>query len=169
MIGTQGQPATLSLCLGATEGLSRAEFLRDYPDPVFLIEPFVAPDDTGFATLTGVKTSGNEDLVVVLKKRAGANAFTHMVTIGRAGNNDVVIRYRGVSKFHAYLQVDEAGGSPTRLVDAGSTNGTFVRDQELVGHGEAVPLEAGSEVKFSDLTLVYYGAESFYDFLRSRR
>jgi hypothetical protein len=168
MIGIKGQPVGLSACLKSTEGLSRSGFLRDHPEPIFLIEPFTAPDDTGFATLTGVKTTGNEDLVVVIKKRPGANAFAHMITIGRAGNNDVVIRYRGISKFHAYLEVGE-GGSPRELVDAGSTNGTFVRGVEVQSHGDAVRLEAGTEVVLSDLRLCYYDASSFFDYLNARR
>lgn len=168
MIGIKGQPVGLSACLKSTEGLSRAAFLLGHPHPVFLIEPFSAPDDTGFATLTGVKTSGNEDLVVAVKKRPGANAFAHMITIGRAGNNDVVIRYRGISKFHAYIEVKD-DGIPCELVDAGSTNGTFVRGAELEGHGDGLPLNVGTEVRFSDLSVVYYDAGSFYDYLSARR
>lgn len=46
-------------------------------------------------------------------------------TIGRSGDNEVVVADRSVSRHHAELHVDHGR---YHLVDLGSTNGTYVRD-----------------------------------------
>src|SRR5688500_13980839 len=63
--------------------------------------------------------------VLPLRKREGSNAFTLMVTIGRAPNNDLVLADRRVSKFHAYFR---HVGNTWTISDANSTNGTRVDD-----------------------------------------
>lgn len=83
-----------------------------------------------------------ELVVVPVAKRAGANFFASMITIGRAPNNDVVIPHPAVSKFHAYLS-EESGGY--RVCDGGSANGTVV-DGVSLGANQSAPLCSGSEI-----------------------
>ena len=166
MIGLDGRPVPIAKYKSqALSAGSQAAFVKAYPDPVLVFEPFFAPDETGFATITSVdKGDATEELVGVVAKRAAANAFTHMITLGRASNNDLVIRYQNVSKFHAYVALSFEG-VVTGLVDAGSTNGTYIRDVQLAPRAEALPLDSGVELRFSDLTAVYWEPDDFYRYL----
>lgn len=166
MIGLDGRPAPISLYKKkAGTAASRATFVAAHPEPVLVFEPFFAPDETGFATISGIdKGVACEELVGVIKKRPGANAFSHMITLGRASNNDLVVRYQNVSKFHAYLSLGY-DGALAGLVDAGSTNGTFIRDVQVASRANALPLDSGVELRFSDLKAVYLEPASFYQYL----
>lgn len=164
VVGLEGLPAPISCYLKRLSETSREEFLATLTDPVFLVEPYIAPDDTGFQTLMGIKGKANEHGVAVIAKREGANAFSDMITIGRAGNNDIVIRYRGISKFHAYVPTNS---DPQEIVDANSTNGSFVENDELEAN-VGVELKPGWRVRLSDLHLVYYTPEKFCDYLEPR-
>jgi Mg-chelatase subunit ChlD len=62
-------------------------------------------------------------------------------TIGRAGNN-LDLSYSGVSRSHAVLTYHDG---QFYLRDAGSTNGTLINGESIVGRGE-VPVPAGAEV-----------------------
>jgi adenylate cyclase len=54
------------------------------------------------------------------------------VRLGRAPRNDVLLNDAEVSKFHAEVVVDEAG--TIRLLDLGSSNGTFVNGAKVREH-----------------------------------
>jgi FHA domain len=153
----------------AARDMTREEFLLAYPRPVFVIEPFLAPDETGFQTITGTKAQATEKKVAVIAKRPEANTFSYMITIGRAGNNDLVIRYQGVSKFHAFIPVETGADTPTRVVDAGSTNGTFVRGERLAPRDDPNPLYDGDEFRLADLCMIFLRAPAFYDFLQTEQ
>jgi len=62
-------------------------------------------------------------------------------TIGRAGNS-LDLSYSGVSRTHAVLTYRDG---QFLLRDAGSTNGTLINGESIVGRGE-VPLPGGAEV-----------------------
>ena len=75
-----------------------------------------------------------------------------VVTIGRAGDNDVVIDLTEVSRAHARLE-REAG--TWRLVDLGSTNGTAIDITSLrpwqphpLEHGSVIDLGGGAQYRF---------------------
>ncbi len=53
------------------------------------------------------------------------------LTMGRADENDVVLRSDGVSRYHARFQYDNG---TLWLRDNGSRNGVFVNDVRVVGH-----------------------------------
>lgn len=53
---------------------------------------------------------------------------TTLYTIGRGNDNDIVIHHVHVSRRHAYLE--SVGGGAYKLIDAGSSNGTFVNSRE---------------------------------------
>src|SRR5262249_38187696 len=82
--------------------------------------------------------------VAFVAKREG-NPFLRWVTIGRAGNNDIVIKLTTISKFHAFLQRD---GDRWQLVAQPSVNGT------IVGGG---PLRAGARRGFRDESRIRLG------------
>lgn len=90
---------------------------------------------------------GADVVVVGLRKREQGNAFTSMVTVGRAANNDLVLPHAGVSKFHAYFRQVEPGKWVLR--DANSLNGTRVDGERLSAERDH-PLRAGSIVRLAD-------------------
>ena len=61
--------------------------------------------------------------LVIAPVRKRLDLFPEMITVGRTGNNDIVIPDATVSKFHAYFRVTDKG---LEIVDAGSRNGTKV-------------------------------------------
>jgi len=94
-------------------------------------------------------------LVYPLKQREGSAG--HLLTVGRAPDNDVVIPDRSVSRFHAFFKRE--GGS-YRLQDAGSTNGSEVNCAPVAakGNGPASPIKRGDTVRFGQLDFTFVDA-----------
>lgn len=157
---------SIRLYLFAAKGLTLDEFRRAYPDPVLVLSPFSSADGTGSITRVS-RGKGRVSLmpfeVARVKKRAGANQFRHMVTIGRGETNDLQLKAGEVSKFHGYLTVDPGG---VCFVDAGSTNGTAVNGVTLATNSPH-KLAPGDEVSLGGVAVTFHDAASFYDFLRS--
>jgi hypothetical protein len=68
------------------------------------------------------------------------------VTVGRADDNDLVLRDPKVSRYHAQLAPE---GSAWRVVDLGSTNGTRVNGKRV---GQAI-LASGDEISFAGVRM----------------
>lgn len=101
--------------------------------------------------------------VVPVTKRTGSNPFEHMITLGRAANNDLVFDHPNVSKFHAYLRLD---GARWTVSDARSLNGTFVDGVRL--EEQAQPLRDGSLIRLGDgVECLFLEATSLYRHLRA--
>jgi len=134
-------------------GLSRADFLARVDAPHALCReapvPGAQPTDSGFLTRRidseAILKARDEARVLPIRK-ADRNSFAHMITVGRAANNDVVVEHTAVSKFHAYFQRGPAG--ELTIQDADSSNGTSV---------EGVQLEARSPVRVQSGTVVVLG------------
>jgi len=145
--------------------LSRDEFIAQHPDPVLMVNPFRSIHDTGFETKAADGSEHGSTITVArIRKRPGSNAFAQMITIGRAGNNDIEIKGSGVSKFHAYLS--RGPGGQVLIVDGGSTFGTLVGDHELVPRTDKVPLKSGDVIRFGDAVVAtFHDPAGFYDCL----
>lgn len=128
--------------------LSREQFLKSFPCPLLLqhTEPGGRASDADttptFGTLSVRRelTLGLQPLWVYEVKKRGANPFMKMVTVGRAPNNDIVLPYDEISKFHGFLLEMPSGWM---LADASSTNGTFLDGQRLEPN-KPVPISFGS-------------------------
>src|SRR5262245_61929344 len=86
--------------------------------------------------------------------REGADAgsvieIDRELTLGRVEGNDIVVPDARVSSRHAALR--PIPGVGIELEDLGSTNGTFVNGQRLVG---SVLLSGGEEVRVGSTVLV---------------
>lgn len=91
-------------------------------------------------------------------------AFESIVSVGRADNNDIVLRYPEISKFHAFFQRVREGKYV--LVDAESTNGTFLNSSELSPE-ERVEPQDGDLISFGgEAHFVFYTPAGFYQFLK---
>ena len=66
--------------------------------------------------------------------------------LGRAPDNDVVLRDELLSRHHAEIRTDRRGSA---LVDLGSTNRTFLDGRPLTPH-RSYPLRAGAQVEMGD-------------------
>jgi len=103
-------------------------------------------------------------IAIPMRKRpASGSAFMDRISAGRALNNDVVLRHESVSKFHAWLEVDEE--RHVYVYDAGSRNGTFVAGVRLAPRsGSPVPVTA--ELRFAAILARVCRAEDLWDALR---
>lgn len=171
-----------------THGLSLEEFTNKYPHPWLVLESTsaVAIPDTGFQTMGGGPAPGTEihhksgggdappvtdenaevtvrdKIVAVLKGRG--TPFPGMITVGRSSNNDVVLKFQTVSKFHAYFTTEDNGKRHT-LTDAGSTNGCTLNKRPL-GEGEKLPLTDGDTINFGgDLPFTFFLPGSLHRYL----
>ncbi|NBD36505.1 MAG: protein kinase, partial [Chloroflexi bacterium] len=73
-----------------------------------------------------------------------------VLRIGRAADNDVVLRDEKVSRHHAEIRTDRRGSV---LVDLDSTNGTFLNGQRLTPH-QPYPLGSGAWVQVGKNVIV---------------
>jgi hypothetical protein len=103
-------------------------------------------------TLAGQLAKGFHFAVPLRKRPAsGSKPFAERISVGRALNNDIVLRHKSVSKFHAWFECDEDHGF--YLADARSTNTTTV-NAVLVGSGP-VKLHDGDEVRFGEVATLF--------------
>lgn len=161
--------------------MTQDEFARQYPHP-FLIQRASESEGTAalsYATQIGIpvikpgqepKTSSqpthqDRGRVYRVVKRKGM-PFDHMITVGRAGNNDIQLASPTVSKFHAYFQRDPGGGFT--LTDAGSTNGSKVNGTALA-QSQKVSLNDGDWLLLGkDVHLVFREPKGFHALLRGK-
>lgn len=71
-------------------------------------------------------------------------ALTHSIRLGRASDNDLVLKDRSVSQHHA--RIDLVAGQAT-VVDLGSSNGTWVNGQRI---SAPHPLQHGDRLQLGD-------------------
>jgi hypothetical protein len=98
-------------------------------------------------------------VAVALRKRFGAaKDFSDRISVGRALNNDIVLRHERVSKFHAWFECDE--DDDFYVADAASRNGTSL-------NGEAVTdaltrIRPGDTLRFGGVEAAVCSAEIFW-------
>ena len=113
--------------------LGRPTFIADYVGFHLLKPPTTcATEALGFETLQAdpekhddpsyIVPSANHWQATRIGKRLG-NPYPDRMSVGRAFNCDVVLRFPVVSKLHAHFSV--AGSGELRLTDLGSSNGTW--------------------------------------------
>jgi hypothetical protein len=101
----------------------------------------------------------------VIAKRAGANDYTNMVTVGRTTNNDITIEVASVSKFHAYFTQDPESGRWC-LHDAGSSNGTWVDGERTGASSGKVHLRDGAAIQLGpDARTRFFQASALFDLI----
>jgi hypothetical protein len=158
-------------------GLDRAAFAARHPYPFLVKRPLVASslseDDweerIGYVTrhieadaarepdlLDELGPVAAEWLVAPVHKRP-QNPYPERISVGRAKNCDVVLRFPSVSKLHGYFLL--AVGRVAQLMDAGSANGTWRNDERLAPN-RPVAVVAGDRLRLGalDLELLDAGA-----------
>ncbi len=157
---------------------SRDSFIRRFKEP-FLLQVWTAQSETdiaqfSFPTAVGVggpsadtgaigADGGESTLVFRVVKKPGT-AYAGMVTIGRTANNDIVLAYQEVSKFHGYFSKD-SDSEKYYLTDASSTNGTFVNGCPLTPR-EKCEVGEGDTICFGGaLAVTLHSSGAFFDVL----
>ncbi len=161
-------------------GVPLEEFLRLCPHPFLLLEssPDTAATETAFQTAKsdyseptlslspaprGRPAPDTREMLVPLvgKDRSPAH---RALTVGRHRENDVVLPFEQVSKFHAFLAPGEAGRCWT-VEDGGSRNGTYVNNLRL-GKGEMVEITPGDVLDFGGgLPFTFFLSEGLHPYL----
>ena len=101
-------------------------------------------------------------------RKTERSIIARFYSVGQTRNNDVVVRDVTVSKFHAFFQ-DAEDGEGFVLLDAKSTNGTFVNDRRVPrqGIGDPVNVRSGDKVRFGGVELSFMTAEELCELVRA--
>lgn len=94
--------------------------------------------------------------VARLIKRGAGGAYQSQITVGRARNNDIVLRHAGVSKFHASFAGEDGR---LLLTDAGSQNHTFLNRARV---DRKVDVQPGDRLSFGSVEAVLCDADSLW-------
>jgi hypothetical protein len=110
-----------------------------------------------------VESTANLALMVYALRRNGRSAG-HLITVGRAPDNDVVVPDVSISRFHAFVKQGANGG--WLMQDAGSTNGTTVNGSSVPrqGHGPPAELSSGDDVRLGQVELTFLDSEALVSF-----
>lgn len=150
------------------------QFLREFPGPLLVSDEEVKQGDGDFHTRTDDLTNLLKEVleaphkiadpkvrkVIAIKKRSGSS-YEHMITLGRTDNNDILLKFGFISKFHAYfLRLPD--GRYT-ISDAESFNSTVVNSEPLKPH-EKRQLEFGDRITFGPISFTYFPPRAFYDY-----
>lgn len=149
-------------------------FLVSRPVHVTTTPPL--PDDAQKQTFRTMAagTSGPSDLrpnstlldptewVILPVAKRPDSPYPDRVSVGRASNCDIVLRFGIVSKLHAHFIISPEG--PLSIGDRGSANGVFVNGQRLAAQ-EMRPLATGDRVGFGDLELEIVDARTLHSLL----
>jgi pSer/pThr/pTyr-binding forkhead associated (FHA) protein len=162
--------ALASLRTELKEGGEEA-FRKKYAHPFLVVEvrPASPSEQMDFGTLESdsvdqgnPKPSEPASLVVAVAK-SSRNSFDSKILVGRARNNDVVIRSPKISKLHADILLED--GNSYALQDMGSVNGTFLNESRLA-KGQTVPLSSGNRLGFWRYRFTFLDLDGFLALLK---
>jgi len=156
----------------AARGLPRAEFEERHGSAFLLLS--AADLSTPRPTITEVRldddgvprraeSTASLSLVVYALRRSGRSA-SHLITLGRADDNDVVVPDVSISRFHAFVK--QGANGRWLMQDAGSTNGTTVNGHSVPRQGNGPPAElcAGDDVRLGQVELTFLDSEALVSF-----
>lgn len=100
------------------------------------------------------RTANASYFIIQLRKRSKDPTFVERISVGRARNQDIVLRHGSVSKSHAWFEIDRKGN--LLVADAGSKNGTTVKG-DLIEHRKLIGVDTGDAIRFGSVdTIVCY-------------
>lgn len=123
----------------------------------FTTNPGVRVDDLMRKATTDNAARVLSGRFVLRVEKSDRNPFAGRISLGRAPNNDLVIRHHSVSKLHAHFLVDgrmsQVGDAPMtlRITDVGSANGTLLNGEPLQAD-EVRATGSGDVLTFGEVT-----------------
>ena len=120
-------------------GLEYGKSFEDY-QPTFYFRPDKQID--------AIEKPGKEKRLLLVGENESFTMIPGKVyRVGRDRENTIQLNSDKISRFHALIEVTQAG---CLLQDNGSTNGSFVNDQRLDQHA-SLPFSEGDQIRFGDL------------------
>jgi ribosomal protein L27 len=148
-------------------------------------EEFESRHGSGFLLLTATKSSSPKDtystdvqLLIDGEDDSGSahtgslstlvlpvRSAVHIVTLGRASDNDVVVPDSSVSRMHAVMKRNDDG--VFLILDAGSSNGTTVNGNSVLvrGHGPPTQVKPGDNVRLGRVECTFTNATALRDYV----
>ena len=149
------------LASAAPAALVRYRGGEDDEDVVSTVTIEETVEDATLPMMRSPLAAGEVELdVYPLVKKPGAS-FPDRITIGRTGNNDVVIADHSISRLHAYVRKVSAGWI---VADAGSKNGSSLRGAKLEPRKELL-IASRAVLRLGDVDLTFYLAAELYGVL----
>ena len=154
-------------------GLSTEEFEDRYGSAFLLLSStgFKQPKGTASTEVllldldedAGERTAGVSIRVVPV--RAGENALTHLITVGRRGDSDVTVADISVSRLHAFFKRNPDGGFS--LQDVGSTNGTTVNEFSVCTKemGPPTDVKSGDNIRFGQVEVTFLEVDALRSYV----
>ncbi len=155
----------------------RDAFLARHKAPFLVLDTMGGDSDSEvFATVGGVQRTPRTVIsdgqapsprvrAAVVEKRKGANEFANMITVGRAGNNDIALEISSISKFHAYFTKDPQDGL-WYLHEAGSSNGTWIDGERLAASQGRAKLREGAAIQLGpDARARFFQPQALFELL----
>ncbi len=100
--------------------------------------------ESSLPRLSDLKKTSNKIRVIPLRK-SNRNAYSSRITVGRARNNDVIIRSPKISKLHASFLPDS--NLNYKIQDMSSLNGTVLNGKRIKAK-KRVSLSSGDIISF---------------------
>jgi pSer/pThr/pTyr-binding forkhead associated (FHA) protein len=169
--------------IGRTRQLDQVRFTRAYAG-TYLLCTFPEESEDRYSFTTGVInpeelariTQGKPDrslsnLTLEKIEKTERNDWKRHISVGRAPNNDLVIRHPSVSKLHAHIRhatyqgSGPANATPLLLEDVGSSNGTKIDGQPL-DEGVAVIIRDFTHITFGEIAAEVLESRSLFVALR---
>ncbi len=157
--------------------LSEEEFVEQFPHPILFyskipgrIEQFVHTrmvDREESESSLHRFSEQLRDFVPLLPRGKSSREFPLKAFVGRDERRDYVIPHSTVSNRHASF-LYRPKEDTYWLVDAGSTNGTFLRGKTLVA-GEPARLRDGDVIAFGRMEFLFFTPSGAYRYLRQYR
>jgi hypothetical protein len=150
--------------------LPRDQFARRFPGCFFVVtDPGEDEQPISFETVEAgaaqrALQEARSHLDVYAIAKAANNPYQDRISIGRARNCDVVLRFSSVSKLHAHFRPTPDG--PLELVDLDSQNGTRVNGRALSAN-QPQRVAAGDIVQIGRVIGRLTDAAALWDLLRA--
>ena len=129
-------------------------------------DPHVSSQDTSQSSeeVNSLDYYLDPEATVIPLVKSDRNAFTHMITLGRAANNDIVLADTTLSKLHGWFLLPKNGEDTWVYVDNNSTNGTKVNKHKVLSQ-RPTHLKYGDELVTGNIQMLFLSKENILDLI----
>jgi len=103
------------------------------------------------------------EAVVIPLCKSHRNIFSHMITLGRAANNDVILGDNTLSKVHGWFLPPHKGDAWC-YVDNESTNGTKINKHKILPQ-RPMHLKFGDELTTGNIQMLFLSRDNIFDLI----